>query len=225
MPHHNFLTESEEMYLVTIRKICESCTDTPIPIPQVAEALSVLPVSVNQMVKKLAQAGLVTYTPYKGVELTNEGHTISTKILRQRRLWEVFLVRKLTMGLDDADALACRLEHITGDDVAQRLSTFLGDPAVCFHGSPIYPGDGSEIHNGVSLSHVKVGQHCQILRMDTDENSSSFLRDEGLHPGVETTLNVIGNSGAMLLETNSGNLVRVANTIAEKIIVEVIIEH
>ena len=73
MPHHNNLSESEEMYLVTIRKICESCTDTSIPIPHLAEELAVLPVSVNQMVKKLAEAGFVEYIPYKGVELTAEG--------------------------------------------------------------------------------------------------------------------------------------------------------
>ncbi len=138
MPNHNSLSESEQMYLVTIRKICETCTDTPIPIPQLAEELSVLPVSVNQMVKKLAEAGYVEYIPYKGVELTAEGRAISTRVLRHRRLWEVFLVKDLQMTLDQANDLTCRLEHITTEEVAQRLSSFLGDPTVCFHGSPIY---------------------------------------------------------------------------------------
>ena len=146
MPHHNLLSESEQMYLVTIRKICESCTDTPIPIPHLAEELSVLPVSVNQMVKKLAEAGYVEYIPYKGVELTLKGREISTKILRHRRLWEVFLVKDLKMTLDEANTLTCRLEHITTEDVAQRLSIFLGDPTVCFHGSPIYKADGSNLN-------------------------------------------------------------------------------
>jgi len=169
MSNHNTLTESEEMYLVTIAKICESCTDTPIPIPDLADALDVLPVSVNQMVKKLAESGLVTYTPYKGVELTDNGRKIVTKVLRHRRLWEVFLVRDLSMDLEEADSLACRLEHFTSEDVAQRLSTFLGDPATCFHGSPIYPGNGETLPTGISLDQVKVGGDCQILRIETDD--------------------------------------------------------
>ena len=95
MAHLTNLSQSEEMYLVTIRHICEDCTDRPIPIPEIAEKLDVQPVSVNQMVKKLAEAGLVKYTPYKGVELTADGKDISSRILRHRRLWEVFLVKNL----------------------------------------------------------------------------------------------------------------------------------
>ncbi|MBC8507298.1 MAG: metal-dependent transcriptional regulator [Anaerolineales bacterium] len=224
MSHHNTLTESEEMYLVTIRKICENCADTPIPIPQLAEELSVLPVSVNQMIKKLADAGFVTYTPYKGVELTDEGRAISTRILRHRRLWEVFLVRELKLGLDEADVFACRLEHAIDGDVAQRLATFLGDPKVCFHGSPIYQGDEKEIIIEIRLADIKIGQHCQIVRVNADENTRAFLADEGIHAGMEATVIAINHSGAQHLETQKGNHLTVAQNIAANIIVEVILE-
>ncbi len=224
MPHHNNLSESEEMYLVTIRKICESCTDTSIPIPHLAEELSVLPVSVNHMVKKLAEAGFVKYIPYKGVELTAKGQKISTRILRHRRLWEVFLVRELKMELDEASDLACRLEHPIAEDVAQRLSTFLGDPEYCFHGSPIYPGDGKESHKEISLSHIKVGQRCHIIRVEADENTQSFLAEEGVHAGMEAIINAVSSSDAILLKTGSGKPTTVSKNIAEKIVVEVILE-
>ncbi len=217
----NTLSESEEMYLVTIRKICESCTDTPIPIPDLAVALDVLPVSVNQMVKKLADSGLVMYTPYKGVELTDEGRSISAKILRHRRLWEVFLVRDLSMELNEADALACRLEHITNEDVAQRLSSFLGDPLVCFHGSPIYPGNGVTVQLGIPLDQVNAGEKFLIQHIDLDDSTAAFLREEGIHPGVEATLNVVSSSGALLMESSHGQQVSITKNIAEKIIVEV----
>jgi DtxR family Mn-dependent transcriptional regulator len=224
MPHHNNLSESEEMYLVTIRKICESCEDTPLPIPDLAEALAVQPVSVNQMIKKLTEAGLVEYTPYKGVELTEEGRGISTKILRHRRLWEVFLVGELKMSLDEADALACRLEHLTSEDVAQRLSTFLGDPSVCYHGSPIYAGDGSRLLEEISLAQIKVGQHCYIVRVNADEITHSFLAEEGINAGHKILVNATSKSGSMLLETSDGNQVTVAKNILEKIFVEANLE-
>ncbi len=225
MPHHNLLSESEQMYLVTIRKICESCTDTSIPIPHLAEELSILPVSVNQMVKKLAEAGYVEYIPYKGVELTILGREISTKILRHRRLWEVFLVKDLKMTLDEANSLTCRLEHITTEDVAQRLSTFLGEPTVCFHGSPIYKADGSNLNKEIFLSELKVGQSGHIVQVDADANVKSYLADEGIHSGSEININAINHSGAILLETSNGNQVTVAQNIAEKIVVETNIER
>ena len=224
MPHHNNLSESEEMYLVTLRKICESCEDTPIPIPDLAEALHVQPVSANQMIKKLTESGFVKYTPYKGVELTTEGRNISTKILRHRRLWEVFLVKDLKIALDDADALACRLEHLTSEDVAQRLSVFLGDPIVCFHGSPIYTGDGSKPQGEILLSEIKAGQRCQITRVATDENTRSYLATEGLSMGLQLKVNAISSSGSMLIEDSTGNQVALAKNIVEKIFVEEISE-
>jgi DtxR family transcriptional regulator, Mn-dependent transcriptional regulator len=224
MLDHNILSESEEMYLVTIRKICESCADTPIPIPDMAAALGVMPVSVNQMIKKLSEVGLVEYTPYKGVELTEEGRQISTKILRHRRLWEVFLVGELKMNLDEADTLTCRLEHLTTEDVARRLSLFLGNPAVCFHGSPIYPGDGSQPLVEIPLTQIKVGQCCYVIRVEADENTCAFLAEEGVSAGQKISVNASGNLGSTLLENSEGNQVIVAPNIIEKIFVEAILE-
>lgn len=220
MPHHNNLSESEEMYLVTIRKICESCTDTTIPIPHLAQELDLLPVSVNQMVKKLTEAGLVEYQPYKGVELTAEGRRISTKILRHRRLWEVFLVRELKMVLDEAAELSCRLEHPISEDVAQRLSTFLGNPDVCYHGSPIYPGNGEKSNQEISLDQLKVGQHCHIIRVDSDQQTRSFLAEEGIHAGKQAAINAISSSGSILIKPDNGNPTCVSKQIAQKIYVE-----
>jgi DtxR family Mn-dependent transcriptional regulator len=224
MPHHNNLSESEEMYLVTIRKICESCTDTPIPIPHLAQELDVLPVSVNQMVKKLTEAGLLEYQPYKGVELTEEGRKISTRILRHRRLWEVFLVRELKMVLDEAAELSCRLEHPISEDVAQRLSTFLGNPDVCYHGSPIYRGNGEKSNQEISLDQLKVGQQCHIIRVDTDQHSCSFLAEDGIHAGMDAVINAISSSGSILIETANGPSTCVSKQIAQNIYVEVTLE-
>jgi DtxR family transcriptional regulator, Mn-dependent transcriptional regulator len=221
MARHTRLSESEEMYLVTIRKICEHCADKPIPIPDIAEGLAVQPVSVNQMVKKLAEADLVVYTPYKGVELTPKGRAISTEILRHRRLWETFLVKDLSMHLDEADALACQLEHITSQDVANRLSNFLDNPTVCFHGNPIYPAQNQTAANpSVALHNVKVGQLFQVVRLDGDENLRSFLADMGIFAGNRGRIIATNGSGNLLVETSADEHVTVTKEIAENIFVE-----
>ncbi len=221
MPNHNTLSESEEMYLVTIRQICEDCTDRPIPIPEIAQELEVKPVSVNQMVKKLAEEGLVKYLPYKGVELTPEGRKISTRILRHRRLWEVFLVKSLKMDLEEADELACQFEHSTTSDLANRLANFLDNPSVCFHGLPIYSSEEPvDTVSGIALSHVNVGQPFHTVRVDAEEDLRIFLADQGVSPGNPGSVLAENAFGTIILETAPGNRVTITKDIAERVIVE-----
>ena len=88
------MSESEEMYLITIARLGAKELQGLVPLSKLADALSVVPVSVNQMVKKLEEAGLVHYFPYKGVELTDQGRKVARQVLRHRRLWEYFFVSR-----------------------------------------------------------------------------------------------------------------------------------
>ena len=92
MSDHNYeaISESEQMYLITIARLIENGQSEPIPLSDIAKQMSVLPVSVNQMVRKLEGSGFLDYLPYKGVEFTNLGKEIAFRTLRNRRLWEVF---------------------------------------------------------------------------------------------------------------------------------------
>ncbi len=125
-PTNSVLSESEEMYLAAIARIQESKGTGPAPLSQLASSMEVLPVSANQMVRKLEEEGLVRYTPYKGVELTSAGAQAAQRILRHRRLWEIFLVELLHYTPEESDPLACRLEHILPTEAAERLAVFLG---------------------------------------------------------------------------------------------------
>jgi len=222
MVEHKILSETEEMYLVTIHKICEHCTDTPVPIPDIARELGVHPVTVNQMVNKLTESGFASYTPYKGVELTNEGRKISTLILRHRRLWEVFFIKSLNMDLDAADKLACQIEHFTSREVASRLSKFLGDPKVCFHGDPIPIDDeiNSEIPEGVSLESLTIGQSSQVIKINGDSVTEKFLTAEGIRPGNQISLLAIGSNGALLLGTKDKHI-----HLSSKLVNAIVISH
>ena len=139
MPNHisEPISESEQMYLITIARSMEEGGPEPLPLSYIAQTLSLQPVSVNQMVRKLEGEGLVHYHPYKGVELTTKGQEIAFRTLRNRRLWQLFLVNQLEVSLEEADVMACDLEHVTPDDIAERLSKYLDDPAVGPGGQPI----------------------------------------------------------------------------------------
>ncbi|MBU0512093.1 MAG: metal-dependent transcriptional regulator [Chloroflexi bacterium] len=213
------MTESEEMYLITIAQLSEDGMAGPIPLSRLAEELSVLPVSVNQMIHKMDETGMVRYSPYKGVELTPKGRQIAARMLRLRRLWEVFLVEKLGLSFEEADDLACRMEHITSDDVAGRLSIFLRNPVISPHGRPIPQVDGEAwAAPPQPLDNLKVGQSGVVVSLEADDATGAFLSGEGVRPGVEVFILGISDSGARLVQAGEKQ-VSLANTVAEKIMV------
>lgn len=117
---------SEEMYLITVALAEERGGEEWLSVASLAQDLSISPVSANQMVWRLAGRGLLDYRPYQGVALTPAGRAAAGRVLRGRRLWRTFLVSHLGFGEEEADALACDLEHLTAPRVADRLESFLG---------------------------------------------------------------------------------------------------
>jgi DtxR family Mn-dependent transcriptional regulator len=221
MVDKKLLTESEEMYLVTIRKKLDDCHDAYIPIPDIAMDLGVQPVSVNQMVKKLVKSDLVQYRPYKGVELTLEGQRISSRILRHRRLWEVFLVRELKMAVETADDLACHMEHITSDEVGERLAVFLDHPRVNLHGKIIPEMDGSETKSFsvFPLTEFQAGDGGLVARIESDEPTAEFLASEGIQPGMRINVLAVGSNGEVLADSPKGR-VQLSDELASRICLE-----
>lgn len=200
------MSESEEMYLITIAGLSEQEPKAPVPLSHLAAQLNVQTVSANQMIRKLADAHLVHYEPYKGVELTDNGWQQAWHVLRHRRLWEVFLVEKLHLSLEEADALACRLEHLTPQDVADKLSDFLGNPSISPQGKPIPATESATPAPLQSLATLSVGQTAHLAAWDVSLPAQKFLESEGLRPGVQITVLGTGSTGAMLLETNGHQL-------------------
>jgi len=221
MPDHNLdeMSESEEMYLITIARLIEKGVEAPVPIPLLAGELSIQPVSANQMVHKLAEEELLEYLPYKGAQLTPKGQEIAQKVLRDRRLWEVFLVDHLELPPSEADALACRLEHITAEGIAFRLANYLGQPSVSPQGLPIPEvGNGMLAQSLRPLSDLAVGESAEVMTLEGDPATQAFLASEGVRPGLRVKPLAIGGSGAMLLEVGQNRL-NVAKTIADKILI------
>ncbi len=195
------ISESEEMYLITIARMIEEGAREPVAISRMAERLSIQPVSANQMVHKLVEEGLVAYRPYKGVKLSEKGVKIASSVLRRRRLWEVFLVEHLGIMPAEADALACRFEHITPKSVITQLDDFLDHPAFDSQGSPI-PADasGEPQMDVYPLLKYPVGSVGQVVRIDSNPVSKSFLDSVGLKVGVQVLPLAQSDGGPMLLK-------------------------
>jgi len=195
------ISETKEMYLVTIAALLEDGEESPISLSLIAKKLSVKPVSVNEMVRKLSEENLIRYLPYKGVDLLPQGILHAREILRRRRLWEVFLVEKLELSLEVADSLACRLEHVTDPFVEERLDDFLSRPSTSPHGKAIPAAQ--EIRKPVfatRLSDVQVDAEFEILRLDCEKISRDFLITQGVKAGAHVKILAIGQQASVLLQ-------------------------
>lgn len=211
------LSDSMQMYLVTIARLR---TDSrPVPLSQLAETLSVSPVSVNEMCHRLQDHGLVVYRPYKGTSLTEEGERRAYHILRRHRLWEVFLVNTLGFDYEQAHDAACQLEHSTPNQVADRLDAFLGYPSVNPQGEPIPRTDGSLPSRVLlPLTALSAGQRAHVVRCDVNEAARAFLDEQGICPGV--TLTVVAVAEDSILVLVEGTYLSLAWSLAEAVQLE-----
>jgi DtxR family Mn-dependent transcriptional regulator len=193
------------MYLITVAAAEEEGLEGPLPLATLADALSVSPVSANEMIWKLVGRGLVGYHPYHGVVLTEAGRATARRVLRGRRLWDTFLVDHLRLTPSEADLLSCRLEHVTPPELAGRLDRFLGEPGVSPLGRPIPPGqDAPSGPPELSLLDVPPGVSAEVVGVHGEPAVASFLAGEGLSPGVIITIEGRGAEGSLLVTTPRG---------------------
>ena len=109
---------------------------------ELASLLGVKPGSATGMVQKLADAGLVRYRKYKGVELTAEGMKLGRKMKRKHRILERFLSDVLGIKRDKVHDQACAMEHSLSDEAEAAMCNIMGHPEVCSDDEkPIPPCD------------------------------------------------------------------------------------
>lgn len=167
-------TLAEEDYLKAIYKVAER-QGNPVSTSGIAEAVQNRAASVTDMLKKLAEKGLIHYERYRGVQLTREGARIATQLIRKHRLWEVFLVEKLGFTWDEVHDIAEQLEHIRSENLVERLDHFLGHPRFDPHGDPIPDASGAyRMRQQILLSELDPGQKGIIVGVK--EHAPAFLR-------------------------------------------------
>ncbi len=132
------MSENIEEYLEALL-IFDENKKPLVRIKEISSQLKVAPPSVVQMLKKLEKKGYVKYRPREGVELTNKGRTIATRILRNHRLIETLMKKTLRKDIDEE--VACGIEHHLSEEIANAICTSLGHPPLCPHGNPIPRGE------------------------------------------------------------------------------------
>lgn len=168
------MTFSEENYLKSIYHLT-AALETEVSTNAIAEIMETKASSVTDMLKKLADKDLVHYKKYQGVSLTENGKLAAKMIVRKHRLWEVFLVEKLSFSWDEVHDIAEQLEHIKSEQLINRLDDFLGNPTEDPHGDPIPDANGRIIKIEKQLLSELLDNQSGVC-VGVKDTSSEFLK-------------------------------------------------
>jgi DtxR family Mn-dependent transcriptional regulator len=213
-------SEHIENYLKNIYKL--SSIENKVTTSSLSETLHISPASVSEMIKKLADEGTLTHTPYKGVALTEDGRKIALRIIRKHRLWEMFLVDVLNFSWDEIDPEAEKFEHIMSDIMEEKIDQLLGFPKVDPHGHPIPRKDGT-MHKltGIPLSDAKEGITARVIRVN-DANSELLRFITSIGISLNKNIHIkrkMKFDNSLLIKINNKET-NISATVAENIFVE-----
>ncbi len=177
-------SEAVQDYLKAIHRL--GGADQLVPPADIATLLAVKAPSVTGMLKRLAEAGWIEYTPGSGAKLSAAGRTEARRVIRRHRLIELFLTQVLGLDWSEVDAEAEALEHAISPRLEQAIARHLGEPLEDPHGHLIPSATGELRHRDLQrLCEFRAGQSV-VVREAQDDNPERLRRwrDLGLTPGT-----------------------------------------
>lgn len=117
-----------DQYLKAIY-IVQRAENGPAATGALADRLEVSPASVNEMIGKLADRGLVDHEKYKGASLTDEGIVRARNALQTYCIIERFLANVLEV--EEFRTEARELESVIDETVGDRLDTIIDRRSDC----------------------------------------------------------------------------------------------
>ncbi|MEQ9425845.1 MAG: metal-dependent transcriptional regulator [Cyclobacteriaceae bacterium] len=213
---------AEENYIKAIFHL-SNWGEISVSTNSIADQLNTKPASVSDMIKKLANKGVINYRKYQGVEITSKGKSLALQVIRKHRLWEVFLVEKLRFKWDEVHEIAEQLEHVKSPRLTDKLDEFLGYPKVDPHGDPI-PNKNGEVKVGPKLGLSQMEEGSQGTVVQVDDSNPAFLKylDKiGIYIGARIKVNervefdgslelIIDNNQKQFVSSEAANNILVA---------------
>jgi DtxR family transcriptional regulator, iron-dependent repressor len=169
---------------------------------RLAERLGHSAPAVSEMIRRIRDEGYIELRG-RSLLLTDKGRSVAESVVRKHRLAERLLTDIIGLPWDKAHLEAGRWEHVISDDVESRLVELLGHPTTCPHGNPI-PGSGGVLAEAFMLSDSHQGDHVRLERVtemiEIDQDSLSYLSDNGFIPGTEAIVTSRAPDGTLILD-------------------------
>jgi len=208
----------------------------PATTTEIAKRLGFAPPSVTERLTRLAKDGYVTYEPYKGVTLTDEGRRFAGRIARKHRILERFLHDVLKIRRDRAHTQACEMEHVLSDEAENGLCKMLRYPDKCPDGKPIPVCDRDEKDCAtcepmaesskprrqqlLPLCSIRPGQRAIVRFVRGGRMAVKRLCDLGVTTGTQIQLKNCAPLGGPVEITVRGSTLAIGHGLASKIFVE-----
>ncbi len=204
-------TVAEEEYLQIMFWLEEA--GLPITGANIARAMQLSPPTVHEMIGRLERDGYVSRRDDKSLEFTADGRAHAQAIVRRHRLIERFLTDVLGIPWDEVHEEAERLEHAMSPVLEERMLAAIGDATTCPHGHPLVEGARER---GVLLADVEAGADVLVLRFENEaEELLHYLKQTGLHPGLDGTLESSGDDEVVLVSDDGRHAV--SRSVAETV--------
>ncbi|NMA64777.1 MAG: metal-dependent transcriptional regulator [Clostridiaceae bacterium] len=112
-----------EMYLETVYKLENSHGHAH--VVDIAKRLRVSKPSVTKAINQLKSLGYVNKQSYGSITLTEKGREVSEEIYKKHKLIAQFLEHSLELSAEEANANACRIEHILSKEMFEAIKNYL----------------------------------------------------------------------------------------------------
>ncbi|WP_129045410.1 metal-dependent transcriptional regulator [Companilactobacillus metriopterae] len=182
------MSPNKENYLKTIYELTYDFKK--ITNKKISELMNVSAPSVTEMLNSLVNEGYVTHSPYNQIMLTDKGIEVSEKLVRNHRLWEVFLYKNLKYPIDSIHNHADSLEHASNNDLLDHLNEYLNFPQRCPHGG-IIPGNGQgeTDTDDMLLSDAQPDDVVQIVRISDNFDFLQYF--SSINISLDDTVKII----------------------------------
>ena len=214
------LSEATQEYLESIYWLYEAGIERT--QANLARALRVSQPSASEMLKRLADEGLVSRDEHKLIHFSDRGHEVAERIGARHRTVEAYLVKVMGIPWDDVHEEAHAMEHSISPRLETKMLEMIGEVRTCPHGHPIgdYPREPGE-----ALPAVPGGSEITVLRLENEaEEILHYMYRAGVEPGRRYTVasrSGEGDDALTELEADDGTSVAVEDMVARTVSVRV----
>jgi DtxR family transcriptional regulator, Mn-dependent transcriptional regulator len=218
------ISQTEENYLKALWNITSNKGEAS--VNELSKQLDIKMPTVNSMMKRLAEKGLVIYESYKPLKLTEKGKKQAALIIRKHRLTEMYLVDKMGFGWEQVHDIAEQIEHIQSPVFFEKMDELLGFPKVDPHGSPIPDKNGKveaePYTRYIKLSDCKAGDTVTFMAVShSSDDLLKYLNSRDLSLGSKIKVKSIEPfDDSMTVSYGSNKAEMLSNKVCEKLLVK-----
>lgn len=218
------ISQTEENYLKALWNITSNKGEAS--VNELSKQLDIKMPTVNSMMKRLAEKGLVIYESYKPLKLTEKGKKQAALIIRKHRLTEMYLVEKMGFGWEQVHDIAEQIEHIQSPAFFEKMDELLGFPKIDPHGSPIPDKNGKieveQYIRYIKLSECKAGDTVTFMAVShSSDDLLKYLNSRDLALGSKIKVKSIEPfDDSMTVSYGSKKAEMLSNKVCEKLLVK-----